>query len=65
VSLSFVPLLLYSPQLLYEPLFFLGRTACYQIILEEMMLQEAKTLGGQLSFYHELVSFEQKSAAIT
>ncbi|TKI94334.1 FAD-dependent oxidoreductase, partial [Bacillus cereus] len=32
------------------------QTACYQIILEEMMLQEAKTLGGQLSFYHELVS---------
>ncbi|MGR5996783.1 hypothetical protein ACT7DF_08260 [Bacillus cereus] len=37
------------------------QTACYQIILEEMMLQEAKTLGGQLSFYHELVSFEQSN----
>ena len=35
------------------------QTACYQIILEEMMLQEAKTLGGELSFYHQLVSYEQ------
>ncbi|MGZ7151507.1 FAD-dependent oxidoreductase [Bacillus sp. BC08] len=33
--------------------------ACYQIILEEMMLQKARTLGGDLSFYHELVSYEQ------
>lgn len=40
------------------------QTACYQIILEEMMLQEAKTLGGQLSFYHELVSFEQNENGI-
>ncbi|MFB4343262.1 MULTISPECIES: FAD-dependent monooxygenase [Bacillus] len=39
-------------------------TACYQIILEEMMLQEAKTLGGQLSFYHELVSFEQNENGV-
>ncbi|UIJ64419.1 FAD-dependent monooxygenase [Bacillus cereus] len=40
------------------------QTACYQIILEEMMLQEAKTLGGQLSFYHELVSFEQSENGV-
>lgn len=40
------------------------QTACYQIILEEMMLQEAKTLGGQLSFYHELVSFEQNENGV-
>ncbi|EJQ46436.1 hypothetical protein IEE_01935 [Bacillus cereus BAG5X1-1] len=35
------------------------QTACYQITLEEMMVQEAKALGGELSFYHELVSYEQ------
>ncbi len=40
------------------------QTACYQIILEEMMLQEAKTLGEQLSFYHELVSFEQNENGV-
>ncbi|BCC30569.1 FAD-dependent oxidoreductase [Bacillus cereus] len=40
------------------------QTACYQITLEEMMLLEAKTLGGQLSFYHELVSFEQKENGV-
>ncbi|HDX9652774.1 TPA: FAD-dependent monooxygenase [Bacillus wiedmannii] len=40
------------------------QTACYQIFLEEMMLQEAKTLGGQLSFYHELVSFEQNKNGV-
>lgn len=40
------------------------QTACYQIILEEMMLQEAKMLGGQLSFYHELVSFEQNENGV-
>ncbi|MES5893282.1 MULTISPECIES: FAD-dependent oxidoreductase [Bacillus cereus group] len=40
------------------------QTACYQITLEEMMLLEAKTLGGQLSFYHELVSFEQKEKGV-
>ncbi|MGG5738151.1 MULTISPECIES: FAD-dependent oxidoreductase [Bacillus cereus group] len=40
------------------------QTACYQIILEEMMLQEAKALGGQLSFYHELVSFEQNENGV-
>ncbi|MDA1905039.1 FAD-dependent monooxygenase [Bacillus cereus] len=40
------------------------QTACYQIILEEMMLQEVKTLGGQLSFYHELVSFEQNENGV-
>ncbi|MEC5240198.1 FAD-dependent oxidoreductase [Bacillus mycoides] len=40
------------------------QTACYQIILEEMMLLEAKTLGGQLSYYHELVSFEQKENGV-
>ena len=28
------------------------------------MLLEAKTLGGQLSFYHELVSFEQKENGV-
>ena len=26
------------------------QTACYQITLEEIMLQEARTLGGELSF---------------
>ncbi|MFE7913116.1 FAD-dependent oxidoreductase, partial [Bacillus mobilis] len=35
------------------------QTACYQIILEYMMLQEARSLGGESSFYHELVSYEQ------
>ncbi|MED2846250.1 FAD-dependent oxidoreductase [Bacillus toyonensis] len=40
------------------------QTACYQIILEEMMLQEAKTLGGELSFYHELVLFEQNENGV-
>ncbi|WP_439873715.1 FAD-dependent oxidoreductase [Bacillus mycoides] len=40
------------------------QTACYQIILEEMMLQEAKALDGQLSFYHELVSFEQNENGV-
>ncbi|MGG1327244.1 FAD-dependent monooxygenase [Bacillus tropicus] len=40
------------------------QTACYQITLEEMMLLEAKTLGGQLSFYHELVSYEQNENGV-
>ncbi|OPD48556.1 FAD-binding monooxygenase [Bacillus thuringiensis] len=40
------------------------QTACYQIILEEMMLQEARTLGGELSFYHELVSYEQNEQGV-
>ncbi|WP_341519297.1 FAD-dependent oxidoreductase [Bacillus paramobilis] len=40
------------------------QTACYQIILEEMMLQEARTLGGDLSFYHELVSYEQNEHGV-
>ncbi|GAB6425280.1 FAD-dependent monooxygenase [Bacillus luti] len=40
------------------------QTACYQIILEEMMLQEAKTVGGEQSFYHELVSFEQNEQGV-
>ncbi|MES5865657.1 FAD-dependent oxidoreductase [Bacillus cereus group sp. RP32] len=40
------------------------QTACYQIILEEMMLQEARTLGGELSFYHELVSYEQNEHGV-
>ncbi|TPV44772.1 FAD-dependent oxidoreductase [Bacillus dicomae] len=40
------------------------QTACYQIILEEMMLQEAKKLGGELSFYHELVSYEQNEHGV-
>ncbi|WHY27343.1 FAD-dependent oxidoreductase [Bacillus wiedmannii] len=40
------------------------QTACYQITLEEMMLLEAKTLGGQLFFYHELVSFEQNENGV-
>ncbi|MBJ8060427.1 FAD-dependent monooxygenase [Bacillus cereus] len=40
------------------------QTACYQITLEQMMLLEAKTLGGQLFFYHELVSFEQKENGV-
>ncbi|WP_141552658.1 FAD-dependent oxidoreductase [Bacillus thuringiensis] len=40
------------------------QTACYQIILEEMMLQEARTLGGELSFYYELVSYEQNEQGV-
>ncbi|WP_270607524.1 FAD-dependent oxidoreductase [Bacillus mobilis] len=40
------------------------QTACYQIILEYMMLQEARSLGGELSFYHELVSYEQNEQGI-
>ncbi|QWG34494.1 FAD-dependent oxidoreductase [Bacillus mycoides] len=40
------------------------QTACYQITLEEMMLQEAKALGGELSFYHELVSYEQNEHGV-
>ncbi|MED0873110.1 FAD-dependent monooxygenase [Bacillus mobilis] len=40
------------------------QTACYQIILEEMMLQEARALGGELSFYHELVSYEQNERGV-
>ncbi|MGE7880399.1 FAD-dependent oxidoreductase [Bacillus sp. NPDC094077] len=40
------------------------QTACYQIILEEMMLQYAKKLGGKLSFYHELVSYEQNENGV-
>ncbi len=40
------------------------QTACYQIILEEMMLQYVKKLGGKLSFYHELVSFEQNENGV-
>ncbi|MEA1011502.1 MULTISPECIES: FAD-dependent monooxygenase [Bacillus cereus group] len=40
------------------------QTACYQITLEEMMLLEAKILGGKLSFYHELVSYEQNENGV-
>ncbi|HGH7181003.1 FAD-dependent oxidoreductase [Bacillus cereus] len=40
------------------------QTACYQITLEEMMLQEARSLGGELSFYHELVSYEQNEHGV-
>ena len=40
------------------------QTACYQITLEKMMLQEARTLGGELSFYHELVSYEQNEQGV-
>ncbi|WP_141475294.1 FAD-dependent oxidoreductase [Bacillus wiedmannii] len=40
------------------------QTACYQITLEEMMLQEARTLGGEISFYHELVSYEQNEQGV-
>ncbi|HDX9621602.1 TPA: FAD-dependent monooxygenase [Bacillus anthracis] len=40
------------------------KTACYQITLEEIMLQEARTLGGELSFYHELVSYEQNEQGV-
>lgn len=40
------------------------QTACYQITLEEMMLQCAKKLGGELSFYHELVSYEQNENGV-
>ncbi|PEI39100.1 FAD-binding monooxygenase [Bacillus pseudomycoides] len=39
-------------------------TSCYQITLEEMMLQEARKLGGKLSFYHELVSYEQNENGV-
>ncbi|MGG0456961.1 FAD-dependent oxidoreductase [Bacillus mycoides] len=40
------------------------QTACYQITLEEMMLQYAQKLGGNLSFNHELVSYEQNENGI-
>lgn len=40
------------------------QTACYQITLEEIMLQEARILGGELSFYHELVSYEQNEQGV-
>ncbi|RAN90022.1 FAD-binding monooxygenase [Bacillus sp. SRB_28] len=40
------------------------QTACYQITLEEMMLQYAQKLGGNLSFYHELVSYEQNENGV-
>ncbi|MGE0999913.1 FAD-dependent oxidoreductase [Bacillus sp. Gnz1/3] len=40
------------------------QTACYQITLEEIMLQEARTLGGELSFYYELVSYEQNEQGV-
>ncbi|MCU5111598.1 FAD-dependent monooxygenase [Bacillus wiedmannii] len=40
------------------------QTACYQIILEEMMLQKARTLGGELSFYHELAFYEQNEHGV-
>ncbi|GCF76944.1 FAD-binding monooxygenase [Bacillus cereus] len=40
------------------------QTACYQITLEEMMLQYAQKLGGELSFYHELVSYEQNENGV-
>ncbi|MDA1853670.1 FAD-dependent oxidoreductase [Bacillus cereus] len=40
------------------------QTACYQITLEEIMLQEARTLGEELSFYHELVSYEQNEQGV-
>ncbi|MED1566735.1 FAD-dependent monooxygenase [Bacillus paramycoides] len=40
------------------------QTACYQVTLEEMMLQYAKKLGGELSFYHELASFEQNENGV-
>ncbi|MBE7147610.1 FAD-dependent monooxygenase [Bacillus mycoides] len=40
------------------------QTACYQITLEEMMLQEAQRLGGNLSFNHELVSYEQNENGV-
>ncbi|PEN01148.1 FAD-binding monooxygenase [Bacillus wiedmannii] len=40
------------------------QTACYQITLEEMMLQETRTLGGEVSFYHELVSYEQNEHGV-
>lgn len=40
------------------------QTACYQITLEEMMLQEAQRLGGKLSFYHELVSYVQNGNGV-
>jgi 2-polyprenyl-6-methoxyphenol hydroxylase-like FAD-dependent oxidoreductase len=40
------------------------QTACYQITLEEMMLQYAQKLGGNLSFNHELVSYEQNENGV-
>ncbi len=40
------------------------QTACYQITLEEMMLQYAQKLGGNLSFNHELISYEQNENGV-
>ncbi|AIW84084.1 FAD-dependent oxidoreductase [Bacillus mycoides] len=40
------------------------QTACYQITLEEMMLQYAGKLGGKISFYHELVSYGQNENGV-
>ncbi|MCP1122712.1 FAD-dependent monooxygenase [Bacillus sp. 3103sda1] len=40
-------------------------TACYQIDLEPMLLQEAQKLGGKLWFNHELVSYEQDDIGVT
>ncbi|MGG5794406.1 FAD-dependent oxidoreductase [Bacillus nitratireducens] len=40
------------------------QTACYQITLEEMMLQYGQKLGGNLSFNHELVSYEQNENGV-
>ena len=40
-------------------------TACYQIDLEPMLLQEAQKLGGKLWFNHELVSYRQNDIGVT
>ncbi|KEK22336.1 FAD-dependent monooxygenase [Bacillus gaemokensis] len=40
-------------------------TSCYQITLEPMLLQEARRLGGELWFNHELVSYKQDDIGVT
>ena len=40
-------------------------TACYQIDLEPILLQEAQKLGGKLWFNHELVSYKQNDIGVT
>ncbi|MGG2093376.1 FAD-dependent monooxygenase [Bacillus sp. S13(2024)] len=40
-------------------------TACYQIDLEPMLLQEAQKLDGKLWFNHELVSYKQDDIGVT
>ncbi|WP_459500225.1 FAD-dependent oxidoreductase [Bacillus sp. C1] len=40
-------------------------TSCYQITLEPMLLKEARRLGGELWFHHELVSYKQDEMGVT